>query len=538
MLTHCNPMRYSLSAVSTCVALLATAPLSALEIRSYASSRHDRFTGFPSAPVVNAGSWFTGSLYTGVGWSVSDTRRQFALVSPRHFLLASHWGILAGEQIRFLGPDGQTHTFTVASTTRITTGTGPTDLTLGRFTETVPLSSGVTPFAYLKLQNDNQYLNRSLQVFGFNARVGSGTTATFVDAEISPKEFTRLVRFDYVIAAGAQDDCYFAVGDSGSPSFSISNGKPALVGTHTAVNGNDPTTPTIYHNYDTFVPHYITELDALMATDGWQMIPSNAASNTLTRSASSASSTLRQAHAGTATFTVQNANNAANNLRLSLTFPSGTAPDSITADGWIVDASGPLTWSFHNQSLTASSSLSVTANWSSVPAVSSMEVQMTTQSDGSAMASSAFTFTPQPTFAAWSAGLSQPGLTDDPDGDGVPNVREYAFGSDPANGSSVNASGVVAIPVLNQSGSNVLLRFPVRSDSATRGLWYRPEYSQTLDNDWTETAPAGTTISFAEYSPAVPGFVEETVTIPVGSANQFARVKVTLDEGAPGMSVP
>jgi len=32
--------------------------------------------------------------------------------------------------------------------------------------------------------------------------------------------------------------------------------------------------------------------------------------------------------------------------------------------------------------------------------------------------------------------------------------------------------------------------------------------------------------------------MEETVTIPVGSVNQFARVKVTLDENSPGMSVP
>lgn len=536
MLTLYNPMRYSLPAVSLCATLLAMEPLSALEIRSYASSRHDRFTGFPDSPVVNAGSWFTGSLYTGVGWSVSDTRRQFALVSPRHFVLPSHWGISAGEQIRFLGSDGQTHTFTVASTTQIATSTATTDLTLGRFTETVPLSAGVSPIAYLKLQNQFQYLNRSLQVFGFNARVGSGTTTTFVDAAISGT--TRLIRFDYVIAAGGQDDCYFAVGDSGSPSFSISNGKPALVGTHTAVDANDPTTPTIYYNYDTFVPQYITELNTLMEVDGWQMIPSNAASNTLTRSSSSTPTTLQQAHAGAATFTVQNASNAANNLRLSLTFPSGAAPDSITADGWIVDASGPLTWSFHKQSLTASTNLSVTANWSSVPAVSSMNVQMSTQSDGSALASSTFTFTPQPTFAAWSTGLSQSGLTDDPDGDGVPNVREYAFGSDPSNGSQVNTSGGVLGPAMTLSGGNVLLRFPVRSDSSTRGLWYRPEYSQTLDNDWTETAPTGTTTSFAEYSPAVSGFVEETVTIPVSGVSQFARVKVTLDESAPGMTIP
>src|SRR5688572_2171409 len=143
-------MRHSLFAVTLGVVWLAALkPSSALEIRSYASSRHDRFTGFPASPVLNPSSWFTGSLYTGVGWSVSDTRRQFALVSPRHFVLASHWGISPGEQIRFLGPDGQTHTFTVASTTQITTGTGTTDLTLGRLTEIVPLSTGVGPFAYL-----------------------------------------------------------------------------------------------------------------------------------------------------------------------------------------------------------------------------------------------------------------------------------------------------------------------------------------------------------------------------------------------------
>jgi hypothetical protein len=170
--------------------------------------------------------------------------------------------------------------------------------------------------------------------------------------------------------------------------------------------------------------------------------------------------------------------------------------------------------------------------------VSSFDVQMTTQSDGSATASSTFPFTPQPTFDAWSAGLSQPGLTDDPDGDGVSNVREYAFGSDPSSGASVNASGLFTLPVMSQAGSNVQLHFPVRSDSAARGLWYRPEYSQTLDNDWTETAPPGTVTSFVEYSPAVPGFLEGIVTIPLDGISRFARVKVSLDEDTPGMSVP
>jgi hypothetical protein len=539
MVSAALTMRRSVAPFMTCcLAVLAAGPVHALNIRSYSAARHDRFTGFPSAPVLNAGSWFNGGLYTGVGWSVAEPNRQFALVSPRHFVLASHWGISPGETIRFLGADGQTHAFTVASTTQITDSGGGTDLTLGRLVETVPLAAGVSPLPFLHFNGDNQYRNKALQVFGFTGRVGASVSADFLPSNYSGN--TRMIYFGYSVASGGMDDCHFAVGDSGSPSFVVENNKPALIGVHSLLLIDSEANPTTYYSADTFVPHYVPQLNALMAADGWQMAPSDAAANTLTRSVGTTDpATLRQANAGSATFTVQNAANAANNLRVSLTFPSGQGPASFTADGWYADQTGPQTWSFHKPTQAANSSATLTANWTSLPAVASLPVQVATRSDGSDTATTTFTLSLNPSFAAWGAGLASAAPTDDPDGDGLNNAQEYAFGGDPQSGGSLNASGLAAKPVLVAADSgHVQLRYPVRTDASARGLWYKPEYSQTLANDWTETSPAGTTVSYAAYSPAVAGFTEALVTVPVVAGRQFVRVKVLLDESAPGMTVP
>jgi len=202
-----------------------------------------------------------GGLYTGVGWSMAEPNRQFALVSPRHFVLPSHWGVTAGTQLRFLGSDGQLHTYTVDSTTQISENGTPTDLTLGRLTQTVPLADGVAPLPYLRFNNEFQYWNKALQVFGFNARVGAGTISAIGNVDLGNGTISRMYRFDYTVAAGGQDDCYFVTGDSGSPSCVIApNGKAALTGTHTAV---DTASGVTYSNYDTFVPHYVAQLNAL-----------------------------------------------------------------------------------------------------------------------------------------------------------------------------------------------------------------------------------------------------------------------------------
>jgi len=526
------------------LAALVTAPVAdALAIRTYSAARHDRFTGFPSAPVLNTGSWFTGSLYTGVGWLASDTRRQFALVSPQHFVSPSHWGVGNGDQIRFLSSSGQIVTATIASSTIIQENSTYTDLTLGRFTAPIPGGSGVAAFPYGSA-SEGDYVGppnqRTLYVFGFDAKVGKGSLGSFFNVDMGNGSISRMFSFSYTLASGGQDDSYFINGDSGSPSFVNPTGsKPLLVGTHSAIDTTS--SATVYTNYDTFVPHYVALLNPLMATDGYQMIPSSPPAVTLASSQSSTSPTpLRRAQAGSATFTISNNTpaNGATNIVVSLTFPSGSGPTAISGADWFVDTAGPTVWTLHRATLINGSPAPLTASWNTVPATATLPVTVTTQSDGSSLQTTNYDLAPAVSYAEWSTPLTQPATTADPDGDGRTNLIEYAFGSDASNGANVLANGVRAGTIISTASGNASLKFPVRSDSQVRGLTYVIEWSDDLTS-WTQTAPSGASApGYQAYTPAVSGFKESLVTFPANAARKFARVRVTLNENAAGMTVP
>lgn len=372
--------------------LLSSAAL-ALDIRGYEPIRHDRFIGFPSAPTLNADAWFDASAYCGVGWSVSDPRRQFVLVSPQHFLFAAHWALQAGEVIRFLAPDGTLHDSVVESTTQVTVDGNGVDLMLGRLSEPVAAETGIKPLPYLHFANSSSYGNIALQVFGENAQVGAGSLRGYNNLDPGTG-MTWMSYFARMASETGQDDCNFTVGDSGSPTFSLWNGKPALVGTHSMLFTDAQN--TFYFNYDSFVPTYVPQLDELLAADGWRMIPSDVASTTLAGKASTSPSPLVQGQTGSATFTVQNSSRTPDgNVRVTLTFPKGADPDSITGDGWVLESGGPLVWTFRRASLAARTGTTLKATWNLVPSASSLPVAMTMQSDGCAGAGQSFTFSPQ-----------------------------------------------------------------------------------------------------------------------------------------------
>ncbi|MGC4013062.1 MAG: hypothetical protein QM755_00885 [Luteolibacter sp.] len=527
--------------------LLAAAPSAhALYIRGYTASRHDRFTGFPTAPVLNTASWITGSNYTGVGWLASDSRRQFALVSPQHFVMPTHWGVINGDQVQFLSSSGQIVTATIASTTMIQESSVGTDLTLGRFTTPIPAGSGVSPFpygdtneAYYQMGSSSR---RALRVFGFSGRVGGGSISLsqFPDVNLGNGTVSRMYGFTYTLAAGGQDDCYFEDGDSGSPSFIDPSGsKPLLIGTHSAA---DRTSSALtYTSYDTFLPHYISQLNQQMVTDGYQMIPSSPPTVTLASAKTSTSpTTLRRVQSGTATFTISNttSSNGATNVVTSLTFPTGSGPTTITGTGWFVDTAGPDAWTLHRATLANGTPALLTASWNSIPATATLPVTVTTKSDGSSLQTSNYDLAPAVSYAEWSAPLAQPATSDDPDSDGRNNLIEYAFGGDPSGGSTALATGVSVDAILTTTGGTSTLRFPVRSDSQVRGLTYMIEWSDNLTS-WSTTAPSGASSpSYQAYSPAISGFKESRVTFPANAARKFARVRVTLDENTAGMTVP
>jgi len=371
------------------VGLLSSAAL-ALDIRGYEPIRHDRFIGFPSAPTLNSGAWFDASAYCGVGWSVSDPRRQFVLVSPQHFLFAAHWGLQPGEVIRFLAPDGTLHDAVVESATHVTVNGNGVDLMLGRLSAPV---TGIKPLPYLHFADSSSYGNIALQVFGENARVGAGKLRGYNNLDPGTG-MTWMSYFARMASETGQDDCNFTIGDSGSPTFSMWNGKPALVGTHSMLFTDAQ--HTFYFNYDSFVPTYVPQIDELMAVDGWRMIPSDVATTNLTGKASTSPSPLLQGKAGSATFTIQNSSRTPDgNLKVSLTFPEGAEPDSVGGDGWVLETAGPSVWTFRRATLPARTAVTLVATWNLVPAIGSLPVTTTFQSDGHVATTQTFTFTPQ-----------------------------------------------------------------------------------------------------------------------------------------------
>jgi hypothetical protein len=371
------------------VGVLSSAAL-ALDIRGYEPVRHDRFIGFPSSPTLNPSAWFDASAYAGVGWSVSDPRRQFALVSPQHILFAAHWGLSPGEVIRFLAPDGTLRDYAVESSEQVKVDGNGVDLALARLSTPVTAETGIKPLPYLHFEDSASYAGIALQVFGEGGRVGAGKQRGYNSLDAGTG-LTWMSYFARMASETGQDDCNFTIGDSGSPTFSLWNGKPALVGTHSMLFTDAQ--HTFYFNYDSFVPTYVPQIDAMMAEEGWRMIPSDAPATGLSVT-TSASLVIGQP--GNATFLVKNRSRTADgNIRVTLQFPEGAEPASVVGDGWVLEAGGPSVWTFRRAVLTARIDVKLTAIWNAVPAVSSLPVTLTLQSDGAAIAGQTFTFAPQ-----------------------------------------------------------------------------------------------------------------------------------------------
>lgn len=246
----------------------------ALQIRQYSPTRHDRCTGFPATAAWNDAAWFESRRFAAVGWARDDTpyNRQFALVSPLHLVCATHFQPLVGTIIRFLNSDGVSVERSVAILTPIKNDLDQnSDLTLATLSSPLLASDKIPCFSYLNLGNESAYLGCSLAVFGWQAKAGSGVISVFDDIVDKAVNKTRIMGFDSIKLSGNQDDCYLEIGDSGSPSFVMAGGIPALVGIHIAVDEkSDPLKRT---SYDTFIPHYIANLNSVMAPDGYQMIP-------------------------------------------------------------------------------------------------------------------------------------------------------------------------------------------------------------------------------------------------------------------------
>ncbi|MBK1881433.1 hypothetical protein JIN85_03335 [Luteolibacter pohnpeiensis] len=489
------PARFQVSAfVGLLVFQGLTADSRGMAIRAYDATRHDRFTGFPGAPVWNDSAYYGSRNYTGVGWWTARTTEQFALVSPLHFVAPTHYLPSIGATIRFLNADGETVDRTVVSLTTV----GGTDLTLATLSSPLLAADGVSFFPYLEKRSETSYLGTELVVFGATARGGRGVIDRFVNITES-EEPTRTLRFTYNALIGDDDDAQLQVGDSGSPSFAVVDDKPALVGMHFAID--DET--SFQYNYDTFIPNYIDELNELMAADGYQMTSQSPTASTVALAEVTPTSTLRVANPGSIAFTISNpGSSTASNAHLGITFPAGTGPSSIDSGDWIAEETGPDAWTFRIATLAPSTSVTFTANWEALPVAGNLTASVTLTADGADPATLEISHPLAASFAGWQLETGDSDLLD------------YAFGSQQR-------------PILAIADSNVTIGFPVRTDSASRGLSYILESSSQLTSDsWTELDVE----NVIDNDSTDGEFLQRLITLPLESPKMFYRVRIELNE--------
>lgn len=268
-----NAFRKSLAALSLALAALPGAH--ALVVFDYSPSAHERFQpgSFPSAPVENPNFFLNNYDLSGVGWKTADTSFAVTLVSPQNFLAARHAAPAVGSSVSFLGQDGVLRTYTVGSITTLDFSPGvASDLVVG--TLSAPVDTQISFYSSLYLGSDfSDYVGLPLGVYGAGGRMGLNSITGFVAADFIPQDgvtdnIFAAMHYDALTGGtpGAAAATQGQSGDSSSPSFTFVGGNLALLGVHSAIGGNPPD-----RTYDTFVPMYLNEIDAVLQESGYRM---------------------------------------------------------------------------------------------------------------------------------------------------------------------------------------------------------------------------------------------------------------------------
>jgi len=259
--------------IFTLACLPASSLLFGLQTRTDRDNEQDRFTSdFPSDPVENTSGDFLldGFDLSGVGWDTNDTRKGFVMISPLHFLAATHFAPNSSDSITFNNRNGDLVTIGVNDTTVMANDDdSDSDLTLGTLDRQITSGDEIGFLPVANLASEAGYTTRQIFVYGQTPKVGIGDIGTFQDFGSDPITSgsgineSRTYQFTYNDAIGNGNDAFFEIGDSGSPSFTVIDGQLAITGTHSALVDSG----TTKLNYDIFVPNYIDELNTAMSSD-------------------------------------------------------------------------------------------------------------------------------------------------------------------------------------------------------------------------------------------------------------------------------
>jgi hypothetical protein len=249
-------------AILFCFCFASLPAVFALNATGYSAAANDRFiSGFPLAPVANESEAFitAGVDLSGVGWSTTtyaaSTHKNFALLSPQHFLTAQHYenGSQRTQGVRILNGAGSVLTLPVDDMINLGRGVilsnqGVTahDLAIGT-TETPFSAAGqIYRHAIFDLHNtsgsDSQTNYSGLGVLHYghggsstaSPRVGLTSISQFTNINSDPTQTVFLT---------PRTEVALVDGDSASPAFHLwtnPNGNPevTLLGVNSAINND------------------------------------------------------------------------------------------------------------------------------------------------------------------------------------------------------------------------------------------------------------------------------------------------------------
>jgi hypothetical protein len=253
-------------------------------------SRYDLYTtGFPFPSAVrNPSPAFiaAGLDLSGVGWVANNSVQAVTMISPQHFIMAAHFPPTVNT-VNFVSTANVLHSYTIQSLTPLTTvsfnGAGvnqTSDVLLGRLSAPIPAADGVGffPIAYDPTLNyqagpipsTNSFTLRQLLCAGFNGAYTNPANG-FTSPHVGTNNVTRgpllsqdgtTVVFSYDYDPALPGEFHSIDGDSGGPSFAVMNGRLALLGDHYDLLADNT-------SIDAFLPYYVSQLNALMAPDGF-----------------------------------------------------------------------------------------------------------------------------------------------------------------------------------------------------------------------------------------------------------------------------
>lgn len=268
--------------------VIASNTASAEIIDGYSPARHDLFatgtypnTSIAMPPVPNSSFYLNVYDFSGVGWvpTAAAGTQNVAMISPRHYVGATHFPLGIGTTVAFRAKDGSYLTRTVASQTTIAG-----DVMVGELDADLPTGANGVAVYPIPVGANAQFVGQTTFLMGQQGRIGRNLiwdVNMMVNVGTGP---TQAARNDFDVnvnldgrgfapplpppATPPTDEFVVQGGDSGSPTFLPVGGQLSLLGAHQGLFAPGGVQQWMS---DTFLTAYQSQLNTHLMLDGFSL---------------------------------------------------------------------------------------------------------------------------------------------------------------------------------------------------------------------------------------------------------------------------